>query len=108
MDFQIKLHGFRVELDEVRSSLEMSQYIKQAVAVPKYDKNGKATHLIAYVIAQPNDFASEAELTKAIRDSLKDKIMDYMMPTQFIYVDSYPTSANGKIAVKELIAEANK
>ena len=108
MDFQIKLHGFRVELDEVRSSLELSEYIKQAVAVPKYDKNGKATHLIAYVIAQPNDFDSDAELTKAIRDSLKDKIMDYMMPTQFIYVDSYPTSANGKIAVKELIAEANK
>ena len=47
MDFQIKLHGFRVELDEVRSSLELSHYIKQAVAVPKYDKNGRATHIIA-------------------------------------------------------------
>lgn len=108
MDFQIKLHGFRVELDEVRSSLEMSQYIKQAVAVPKYNRNHQATHLIAYVIAQPNDFASERELTQAIRASLKDKIMDYMMPTQFVYVDSFPTSANGKIAVKQMIAEANK
>ena len=30
MDFQIKLHGFRVELDEVRSSLELSPLVKQA------------------------------------------------------------------------------
>ena len=108
MDFQIKLHGFRVELDEVRSSLELSPLVKQAVAVPKYDKNGKASHLIAYVIAEANDYATPAELTKAIRLSLKDQIMDYMMPTQFVYVDHFPKSANGKIAVKQIIAEANQ
>lgn len=108
MDFQIKLHGFRVELDEVRSSLELSPYIKQAVAVPTYNANHQVSHLIAYVIAEPNDFANKNELTKAIRESLKDKIMDYMMPTQFVYVDSFPKSANGKIAVKAMIAEANK
>lgn len=107
MDFQIKLHGFRVELDEVRTSLELSQYIKQAVAVPKYDANHRASHLIAYVIANPNDFKSEKELTQAIRQSLKGKIMNYMMPTQFKYVDSFPKSANGKIAVKQMIAETN-
>ena len=53
MDFQIKLHGYRIELDEVRASLEKSPLIKQAVAVPKYNKDGKVTHLIAYVI--PNE-----------------------------------------------------
>lgn len=108
MDFQIKLHGFRIELDEVRSSLELSQYVKQAVAVPKYAKDGKVSHLIAYIIAKDNDFADDKALTKAIRADLKDQIMDYMMPTQFVYVDSFPTSANGKIAVKQMIAEANE
>lgn len=108
IDFQIKLHGFRIELDEVRSSLELSQYVKQAVAVPKYQADGKVSHLIAYIIAKPNDFATEQDLTKAIRADLKDKIMDYMMPTQFKYVKAFPTSANGKIAVKQMIAEANQ
>ena len=108
MDFQIKLHGFRIELDEVRSSLELSQYVKQAVAVPKYAKDGKVSHLIAYIIAKANDFADDKALTKAIRADLKDQIMDYMMPTHFVYVDSFPTSANGKIAVKQMIAEANE
>lgn len=107
MDFQIKLHGYRIELDEVRASLEKSPLIKQAVAVPKYNRNGQVTHLIADVI--PKEPANnQAALTKQIRDSLKGLIMPYMMPTQFIYKDSFPLSANGKIAVKQLIKEANQ
>lgn len=107
MDFQIKLHGYRIELDEVRASLEKSPLIKQAVAVPKYNKDGKVTHLIAYVI--PTEATDdEAGLTKQIRESLDGLIMPYMMPTQFVYRESFPMSANGKIAVKQMIAEANK
>ena len=60
------------------------------------------------IIANETDFADDKALTKAIRANLKDQIMDYMMPTQFVYVDSFPTSANGKIAVKQMIAEANE
>ena len=101
------LHGYRIELDEVRASLEKSSLIKQAVAVPKYNKDGKVTHLIAYVI--PNEATGDtAGLTKQIRESLDGLIMPYMMPTQFVYRESFPMSANGKIAVKQMVAEANK
>ena len=107
MDFQIKLHGFRIELDEVRASLEKSPYIKQAVALPKYNKDGKVAHLIAAVI--PKEAAvDQNELTTKIRESLKGLIMPYMMPTQFVYRESFPMSANGKIAVKQMIKEANQ
>ena len=44
----------------------------------------------------------------AKRESLKDLIMPYMMPTHFDYWESFPMSANGKIAVKQLIKEANE
>ena len=107
MDFQIKLHGYRIELDEVRSSIETSPLVKQAVAVPKYNANHQATHLIAYVIAN-DPITDEAEFTKAIRADLKERVMEYMMPTQFIFVDDFPKSANGKIAIKQMIAEANQ
>lgn len=107
MDFQIKLHGFRVELDEVRASLEKSPLIKQAVAAPKYNKNGQVAHLIAYVIPK-EEVEDQEQLTKEIRESLNGLIMPYMMPTQFIYRDSFPMSVNGKIAVKQLIKEANQ
>ena len=107
MDFQIKLHGFRIELDEVRASLEKSPLIKQAVALPKYNRDHKVTHLIAAVI--PTDpTGDDNERTQKIRESLKDLIMPYMMPTQFVYRDSFPMSANGKIAVKQMIKEVNQ
>ena len=107
MDFQIKLHGFRIELDEVRASLEKSPLIKQAVALPKYNRDHKVTHLIAAII--PTDpTGDDNERTQKIRESLKDLIMPYMMPTQFVYRDSFPMSANGKIAVKQMIKEVNQ
>ncbi|MFT8393471.1 MAG: D-alanine--poly(phosphoribitol) ligase subunit DltA [Liquorilactobacillus ghanensis] len=106
-DFQIKLHGFRIELDEVRASLEKSSYIKQAVAVPKYDRNQRPKHLVAYIIANPNDFEAKTELIQAIRQELQGVIMPYMMPTEFIFSKQLPLSPNGKIDVKQLIKEAN-
>ncbi|MGM9891530.1 D-alanine--poly(phosphoribitol) ligase subunit DltA [Limosilactobacillus sp.] len=107
MDFQIKLHGFRIELDEVRASLEKSPLIKQAVALPKYNRDGKVAHLIAAVIPKETT-DSENDRTQKIRESLKDLIMPYMMPTQFVYRESFPMSANGKIAVKQMIKEVNQ
>lgn len=106
-DFQIKLHGFRIELDEVRASLEKCSYIKQAVAVPKYDRNQRPKHLVAYIIANPNNFKTETELIQGIRQELQGVIMPYMMPTEFVFRDQLPLSPNGKIDVKQLIKEAN-
>ena len=79
------------------------------MALPKYNRDGKVTHLIAAVIPK-KDYADEepAKLTAQIRESLKELIMPYMMPTQFIYRDSFPMSANGKIAVKQMIKEVNQ
>lgn len=108
MDFQIKLHGFRIELDEVRSSLEASPLIKQAVAVPKYDQDHKVKQLIAYIIPEASVTSEGTDFAKEMRQSLTGNIMDYMMPNQFIKVSEFPMSPNGKIAIKQMIAEANQ
>ncbi|WP_156249809.1 AMP-binding protein, partial [Limosilactobacillus equigenerosi] len=108
MDFQIKLHGFRIELDEVRSSLETSPLIKQAVAVPKYDQDHKVKQLIAYIIPEASVTSEGTDFAKEMRQSLTGNIMDYMMPNQFIKVSEFPMSPNGKIAIKQMIAEANQ
>lgn len=94
-------------MDEVRASLEKCSYIKQAVAVPKYDRNQRPKHLVAYIIANPNNFKTETELIQGIRQELQGVIMPYMMPTEFVFRDQLPLSPNGKIDVKQLIKEAN-
>ncbi|WP_353989463.1 D-alanine--poly(phosphoribitol) ligase subunit DltA [Pediococcus argentinicus] len=106
-DFQIKLHGYRIELEEVNHHLSNNSLIQQGIAVPKYDKDHKVAQLMAYVVPEENDFETPIKLTVAIKEELKDNMMEYMIPNRFIFVDSLPQTANGKIDIKKVISEAN-
>lgn len=107
MDFQIKLHGYRIELEEINHYLNNNKHIKQGVAVPKYDKDHKVAKLYAYVVPENNDFENELQLTTTIKKELKDSMMEYMIPNKFIYKDKLPLTTNGKVNIKSLIAEVN-
>ncbi|MFT8470295.1 MAG: D-alanine--poly(phosphoribitol) ligase subunit DltA [Oenococcus sp.] len=106
-DFQIKLHGYRIELEEVNHGLSQSDLVKQAVAIPRYDSDHKVAQLLAWVVPKDNQFAKDADLTKALKEDLKERMMSYMIPSRFVYKDSLPISANGKIDIKKAIAEVN-
>lgn len=106
IDFQIKLHGYRMELEDIDHHLNEVSYIKQAAAVPKY-KDGKVQQLIAYVVPNDNPFEKDYQLTKAIKQELSESVMDYMIPQRFVYVDHLNLTANGKIDRKGLINEVN-
>ncbi|MBF0778766.1 D-alanine--poly(phosphoribitol) ligase subunit DltA [Streptococcus cuniculi] len=110
MDFQIKFNGYRIELEDVSQNLNKSQYIKSAVAVPRYNKDHKVQNLLAYVILKEGvgeQFEREIDITKAIKEDLEDIMMSYMMPSKFLYRDSLPLTPNGKIDIKGLISEVN-
>ncbi|USS91651.1 D-alanine--poly(phosphoribitol) ligase subunit DltA [Fructobacillus americanaquae] len=107
VDFQIKLHGFRIELEEVAQHFLKSQWVEQAAAVPRYDADGEVKQLLAIVVPKKNDFEKPMDLTNAIKADLKDIIMPYMMPSRFIYRDAMPLTPNGKVNLKGLIAEVN-
>jgi D-alanine--poly(phosphoribitol) ligase subunit 1 len=106
-DFQIKLHGYRIELEEVNHYLNNNPLLQAGVAVPKYGKDNKVAQLVAYVVPEANDFESQIKLTVAIKDSLKDNMMEYMVPNRFVFVESLPQTANGKVDIKGIIAEVN-
>lgn len=110
IDFQIKLHGFRIELEDVDHHLDKVSYVSQATTVPRYGKDHKVSQLIAYVVKDETktaDFESDFKLTQAIKQELLETMMSYMMPQKFIYVDSLPLTANGKIDRKSLMKEVN-
>ncbi|MGG5371549.1 D-alanine--poly(phosphoribitol) ligase subunit DltA [Enterococcus sp. AZ196] len=106
IDFQVKLHGFRIELEDIDHHLEKVSYVKQATVVPKY-QNHKVQQLVAYVVVNDNDFEKAYQLTKAIKEELGEGVMEYMIPQKFIYVEHLPLTANGKIDRKRLINEVN-
>ncbi|OFI47999.1 D-alanine--poly(phosphoribitol) ligase subunit 1 [Floricoccus penangensis] len=107
-DFQIKLHGYRIELEEVNHFLNLSKYVKSAVAVPKYGADHKVQAMVAYVVPKEHEFEKNIQLTNAIKAELNEIMMPYMVPSRFKYVDSLPISPNGKIDIKAVIAEVNK
>lgn len=110
LDFQIKFNGYRIELEEVSQNLNKSQYVKSAVAVPRYNKDHKVQNLLAYVVLKEGvaqQFDRDLDITKAIKEDLKDIMMDYMMPSKFLYRESLPLTPNGKIDIKGLMSEVN-
>lgn len=105
-DFQIKLNGYRIELEEVNHHLASVTMIKQGVAVPKYDRQHKVKQLVAIVVL--DDALDQTQnYTMAIKQQLSQDMMPYMVPQRFIFKKQLPLSANGKVDIKALIAGVN-
>ncbi|KRN27460.1 D-alanine-activating enzyme [Lactobacillus selangorensis] len=107
-DFQVKLHGYRIELEDIDHNLDQVKYVKQATTAPKYNAAHQVTQIVAYVVPNQNDFKDEFALTQAIKKELGQEVMSYMIPKRFVFRDQLPLTANGKVDRKALIAEVNK
>ncbi|MFP3122685.1 D-alanine--poly(phosphoribitol) ligase subunit DltA [Ectobacillus funiculus] len=107
LDFQIKLHGYRMELEEIEHHLRSSQYVQNAVILP-IKKDEKYDYLLAVIIPAEHSFEKEFHLTSAIRKELSTILPNYMIPRKFMYQDSIPMTANGKADRKKLLSEVTE
>ncbi|NUR84462.1 MAG: non-ribosomal peptide synthetase, partial [Nonomuraea sp.] len=96
-DRQIKLRGHRIELGEVESALHEHDAIRTAAVILDGDPQTDG-RLVAFYEGQ----AEEAELWRFARTRLPD----YAVPTRYLAVDRLPTTANGKIAYRDLVVPA--
>lgn len=97
LDFQVKIRGFRIELGEIETQLASHADIKHAVVTAREDIPGDK-RLVAYLIAQPGTTPTAA----ALREHLRGKLPEYMVPSAFVTLDSFPLTPNGKIDRKAL------
>lgn len=99
-DFQVKLHGYRVELGEIEKSLVALPEVVNACVLP-YLRDGRISYLCACVL-----LADGAEggfsTTKALKASLKETLPEYMVPRKFVYPEEFPLNTNGKVDRKLL------
>ena len=91
IDRQVKLRGFRIELEEIESVLEKHPNVEQAMVVVREGASGER-RLFAYVAArgQPTPGAE-------LRAHLRRSVPDYMIPAGFVAVENFPLNANGKV-----------
>jgi amino acid adenylation domain-containing protein len=97
-DFQIKIRGFRVELGEIESALTQHQLVRESVVVAKENAAGDK-RLVAYIVPK-----KPASINGELREFLKQKLPEYMVPTSFVVLDSLPLTASGKVNRRALPA----
>lgn len=103
-DFQIKLNGFRIELEDIENNIRKIDNIKNAVVLPYY-KEDKIAHLVAFVTLKANNELSPLKNTLLIKGELKKYIPKYMIPRNIKVISEFPLNANGKIDRKRLMEE---
>jgi amino acid adenylation domain-containing protein len=92
LDHQIKLRGVRIEPGEVEQAILRHPDVRQAVAVAR-ERPAGGKWLVAYVVCQPG-----AELdTRAVREMLRERLPEPMVPSAFVKLDELPLNANGKL-----------
>jgi acyl-coenzyme A synthetase/AMP-(fatty) acid ligase/acyl carrier protein len=97
-DFQVKLRGFRIELGEIEHVLRQQPEIEECVVLLRED--GERKELAAYVVFRPGQAISAAQL----RNRLRERIPDYMIPGSTVFLDSLPRLPNGKLDRSKLPA----
>jgi amino acid adenylation domain-containing protein len=99
LDFQVKVRGFRIELGEIESILAQHPAVREAVVVAREDIPGDV-RLAAYLVYR---FQSSLKISD-LRDFLKEKLPEYMLPATFVVLEALPLTPNGKVDRRSLPA----
>lgn len=89
IDSQVKLRGYRIELNEIEAVMSEYPAIHSAVAALK--RQSGAVCLVGYYMA------AEAVDSLLLKRHLRSKLPDYMIPNVFMRIEELPFSINGKI-----------
>ena len=96
IDEQIKLSGYRIELGDVEANLRALPTVRDAVVVPVI-KNGATQSLTAFVMLLARNETSDFKLAHNLRSQLGERLPVYMLPRKFVFLDTFPMTANGKV-----------
>lgn len=86
-DGQVKLRGYRIELDEIEDVLRRQPGVTAAAV--KLAPVGGEPQLIAYLTGKAGD--------AAVRTACQDALPVYMVPAVFVRLDAMPLNASGKV-----------
>lgn len=104
-DFQVKIRGFRIELNEIEAVLAQHPDVREVLVLAREDRLGNK-QLVAYAVPHvvPQDAlgGNKSLVNLSLRDFLRAKLPDYMVPASMVILEAMPLNANGKIDRKQL------
>ncbi len=95
IDHQVKVRGYRIEPGEIESRLVEHPQITQAVVTVHEDGRGEK-RLVGYVVS------AEPVESGDLRDFLRDRLPEYMVPSLYLFLERFPLTPNGKVDRKAL------
>ncbi|MEH2088955.1 non-ribosomal peptide synthetase [Nostoc sp.] len=99
IDNQVKIRGFRIELGEIEAVLNQHSDVQVSCVIPREDNPGDK-RLVVYVV--PHEHCTP--IISELRQYLKAKVPDYMVPNAFVILKYLPLTPNGKIDPRALPA----
>jgi amino acid adenylation domain-containing protein len=91
-DQQVKIRGYRIETGEIEATLAEHSSIRDCVVVAQDDQQG-SRHLVAYIVPVSQPAPSVGEL----REMLRERLPEYMIPSAWVVLDQIPLTQNGKV-----------
>lgn len=102
-DYQIKLHGYRLEIEEIEKQIGNLPLVNDCVVIPN-EKDDEIVSLSSYIVLHEPLTDSAFKMTKQLKASLSDYLPSYMIPKSFKYMETLPLNPNGKIDRNRLAA----
>ncbi|HEY0783517.1 MAG TPA: amino acid adenylation domain-containing protein, partial [Thermoanaerobaculia bacterium] len=103
LDDQVKVRGFRIELGEVEAALVAEAGVREAAVAVRDGREESAgdRRLVAYVVMEEG---SDGEAAVRLRDRLRRRLPEALVPSAVHTVAALPRNANGKLDRKALLA----
>ncbi|MEA5601598.1 amino acid adenylation domain-containing protein [Nostoc sp. UHCC 0252] len=98
IDNQVKIRGFRIELSEIEAVLNQHPAVRETVVIVGEDVPDDK-YLVAYIVLKQEQIAMQEvqSFASLLRQFLKEKLPEYMVPSAYVVLESLPLTHNGKV-----------
>ncbi|MGB3513267.1 MAG: amino acid adenylation domain-containing protein, partial [Microcoleaceae cyanobacterium] len=100
IDNQVKIRGFRIEIGEIETTISQHPTVKKTVVLAREDNPGNK-RLVAYIVPETE---TNQEIVPQLKQYLKQKLAEYMVPSAFVVLPQLPLTPNGKVNRRALPA----
>lgn len=100
IDLQVKLHGYRIELEDIEENMMRIPEVERSVVLPVYEQ-GKVKYLKAFCVYK-GIIENRRDIQKKIKSQMAEYLPAYMIPKKVVFIDEMPMTNNGKADRKRL------